>query len=199
MELHTSKARAGRGRWFRGRRGLAALAGIALLGLLLLDTGRAGQPERAIPSLAGERAGLVGVPDGQAAPDFSVKLFDGATFRLAEQRGRAVVLNFWASWCPPCRAEMPYFETTYRAYRERGVDFVGVTVQDDQADSQAFLKELSVSYPSGADEGNQIALRYQLTGLPTTVFINRDGIISRKWIGAISERQLLDLVEELAR
>ncbi len=180
------------------------LAGLALLALLLaLAAGRASRTWTTIPSLAGLPAGKAESSGGQAAPDFSVKLFDGTVFRLrpegSRQPGRAVVLNFWASWCVPCRAEMPYFETTYRAYRERGVNFVGVTVQDDPADSQAFLDELGITYPSGPDEGNAIALRYQLTGLPTTVFIDRDGIIVRTWIGPIGEKDLVMLVEEIAR
>ena len=185
---------------FGRRQTLFILAGLALLALLLvLDTGRASRSRTEVPSLAGQRGGLSESSDGQAAPDFSITLFDGATFRLAEQRGQAIVLNFWASWCVPCRVEMPYFETTYRAYKDRGVTFVGVTVQDDPADSQAFLKELGITYPSGPDEGNAIALLYQLRGLPTTAFIRRDGTLARTWIGPIDEKDLVTLVEEIAR
>ena len=139
----------------------------------------------------------VGTQAGQAAPDFTLQPFDSEVFRLAEHRGQGVVLNFWASWCIPCRAEMPYFETTYRTYQDRGVLFLGVAVQDNPESARAFLRELGISYPSGLDEGNEIALRYQIVGLPTTVFIAPNGTVTRKQTGAISEDQLITFVDEI--
>ncbi len=140
-----------------------------------------------------------GVTRGMAAPDFKLTTFEGHSLSLADLRGKGVVLNFWASWCPPCRTEVPYFESTYRAYRERGVQFVGVAIQDKPESARAFLKELGVTYPAGLDEGSEISWRYQLAGLPTTVFITREGKVSRYWTGALSERQLVSFVKEIAR
>ena len=182
------------------RKYVLVLAGLALGVLLaLLGAGLLRPGYRLGPSMGLASGRQAGTGDGQAAPDFTIQLFGGGTFRLTEQRGRAIVLNFWASWCTPCRAEMPYFETTYRAYRDRGVIFVGVAVQDDPEASRALLEELGITYPAGLDEGNEIALRYQLNGLPTTVFITRDGKVARKRTGAMSENELVTFVEEIAR
>jgi peroxiredoxin len=136
---------------------------------------------------------------GADAPEFGLERFGGGTLRLSELRGQVVVLNFWASWCPPCRAEMPFFEKTYRAYRERGVTVVGVAIQDDPEDSRALLEELGITYPNGSDVGDEIALSYRVAGLPTTVFIGHDGKVAKKWLGSLSEQQLVALVEEVAR
>ena len=81
---------------------------------------------------------------GEAAPDFELDLFDGNRVRLSDFKGKVVVLNFWASWCPPCRKEMPAFERTWQEYRDQGVVFVGVAVQDYEADSRAFAREARV-------------------------------------------------------
>lgn len=165
--------------------------------LVLLGAGLIRPLINRIPAIEAAFGRRAGISAGQAAPDFTLTLLDGGVFRLAEHRGQGVVLNFWASWCTPCRAEMPYFETTYRTYQERGVLFLGVGVQDTPESARAFLRELAITYPSGLDEGNEIALRYQLIGLPTTVFIAPDGKVTRKQTGAISEDQLVTFVEEI--
>lgn len=138
-------------------------------------------------------------PATPVAPDFSFTTFDGSTLGLADLAGSAVVANFWASWCQPCRAEMPDLEATYRSVRERGVAFVGLAVQDDSAASRALVDELGITYPAGPDLGNEIGLRYQVTGLPTTVFIGRDGRIARRWTGPISAQQLIAWIDEIAQ
>ncbi len=137
--------------------------------------------------------------DQGMAPDVALTTFAGQRLSLSDLKGQAVVLNFWASWCAPCRTEMPSFETAYRAYRDRGVVFVGLAVQDDPDAAHAFVQELGITYPTGLDEGNQAAVRYRVTGLPTTVFIARDGTVVRRWTGTLTEQQLMTFVEELAR
>ncbi len=195
--MGSASSTGGSGR-FAGRKGIL-LTGLVLLVLLVLIWLGLRQPGGStLLSGEGLARGQANGSSGQAAPDFTLNLFNGETFRLSEQRGQAVVLNFWASWCTPCRAEMPYFETTYRAYQERHVVFVGVAVQDDPGSAQAFLNELGISYPAGLDEGNEIALRYQLAGLPTTIFISSDGEVARRVAGPISEKHLIAFVEEIA-
>lgn len=143
-------------------------------------------------------AGATASDDRSAAPDFPFTTFEGQRLGLADFADQAVVLNFWASWCAPCRQEMPYFETTYRAYRDRGVVFVGLAVQDDPIAAELFLLELGITYPAGPDLGNAVGKAYGLRGLPTTVFITRDHRIARKRIGTISEQQLVQFVDEIA-
>jgi cytochrome c biogenesis protein CcmG/thiol:disulfide interchange protein DsbE len=109
---------------------------------------------------------------------------------LSELRGHAVVLNFWASWCPPCRTEAPRLERAWRQARRRGVAFLGLDMQDVSSDARDFLDEFEISYPNVRDPGNDVALDWGLTGLPETFFLRRDGRIVGRVIGAISSDQL---------
>jgi peroxiredoxin len=132
------------------------------------------------------------------APDFDFTTFEGERLGLADFEGQAVVLNFWATWCTPCRTEIPYLEKTYRAFAERGVVFVGLAVQDDPIAAELFLTELGITYPAGPDERGAVGKAHQVRGPPTTVFITRDRVIARKWTGALPEQQLVAFVEEIA-
>lgn len=139
-----------------------------------------------------------GVSEGGPAPLFAFTTFDGRKVTLSDFAGRGVVLNFWASWCVPCREEMPYFDKVARASQERGVAFLGLALLDDEPSSRAFLNEVGVSYPTGPDPNNEIARSYEVLGLPTTVFIRPDGTVARKWPGPISEAQLQDFVQDIS-
>jgi cytochrome c biogenesis protein CcmG/thiol:disulfide interchange protein DsbE len=119
------------------------------------------------------------------APPFTLTLFDGSTLALEQLRGKVVFVNFWASWCPPCRAEARMLEVAWRKYREEGVVFVGVNIQDKEESARAFLKEFGVTYPNGLDRGSRIAIEYGVWGLPETFLIDRDGRITYKHVGAL--------------
>lgn len=134
-----------------------------------------------------------------AAPDFALTTFDDGTFRLADQRGRVVVVNFWASWCVPCRQEAPRFAAANAAFRDRGVIFVGVNVQDNDVDARAFLSEFGITYANGPDRDGSVAAAYGVNGVPTTFFINRTGTIARRWQGEIQASQLTGFIEEALR
>jgi peroxiredoxin len=126
----------------------------------------------------------------EPAPDFELELFTGEKMRLSDLKGKVVVLNFWASWCPPCRREMPGFEKTWQEYEERGVVFVGVAVQDHEPDSRAFAKEVGVTYPIGIDWDGRIFDKYRPTAMPTTFMINREGLVSRRIANYANEAML---------
>jgi thiol-disulfide isomerase/thioredoxin len=123
----------------------------------------------------------------ESAPDFQMPLFDGSVINLSDYRGDVVVLNFWASWCGPCRWEMPAFERMYQEYGDKGVMFVGVAVSDDPADAKAFADEIGVTYPIGADFASRIARVYRPTTMPTTFFIDREGVIQRRLVSVANE------------
>lgn len=136
---------------------------------------------------------------GGAAPAFALPRFDGGTFRLADHRGEVVVVNFWASWCPPCRREAPRFAAADAAYRDRGVVFVGVDFQDREEDARAFIRAFDIRYPNGPDPAGDIARAYGVSGLPATFIIDRQGRIRRRWPGEITSEQLTGFIEEALR
>lgn len=128
------------------------------------------------------------------APDFTVELFDGTVFNLNEHLetdGRPVVLNLWASWCPPCRAEMPDFDE-FQAERP-GVLVLGVAVLDEEEKARALAEELDLSYTLGIDLPETVAAAYPPIGMPSTWFIGADGTIKREVTGQISLEQLREL------
>ena len=141
------------------------------------------------------RSGVTRV--GKPAMPFTLPLFDGGEFVLDEQRGRPVVINFWASWCPPCREEAPGLERTWQAYDDRGVVFVGVDIQDAESDALAYIAEFDITYPNGPDPEGKIAVDYGVIGIPVTFLVSKEGIVERRWVGALGERQLVTWVDEL--
>lgn len=112
---------------------------------------------------------------GDAAPDFALTLFDGESLRLSDLRGKVVVLNFWGSWCPPCRAEMPAFQRIWEEYRDKDVVFLGVAVGDRETTARVFAKQTGVTYPLGLDKTGNITVDYQVLSFPTTFVIDREG------------------------
>lgn len=143
---------------------------------------------------AGEEAGPLG---SGAAPDFTLAGFDGGSLSLSELRGRVVVINFWASWCAPCRTEMPYLEETWRRYRDRPVVFVGIAYKDAEPASRAFLEEFDVSYFNGPDVEARISDAYRVQGVPETFFVGKDGELRGVRLGPLSPPELERRLEAL--
>ncbi len=131
------------------------------------------------------------------APDFTLKTFEGATISLKSLRGKPVVINFWASWCPPCREEAPLLERTWRAYRNHGVIFLGVDLQDRLEDALNYIREFDITYPNGPDPTGEISIDYGVSGLPVTFFVSRKGVIVRRHVGALDKRTLISSIEEI--
>ena len=131
------------------------------------------------------------------APSINMPLYGGGALTPEDYADRPVVLNFWASWCGPCRQEAPIFERLSQEYGERGVLFIGVNIQDAQSDAEAYLREFAITYPNGSDEDGSISIDYGVIGIPVTFFINRDGIVQRRWAGVMRETQLRQWIDEL--
>lgn len=165
------------------------VSGILVIGLfVLLGIGLANR------SPVTSRSGVTRID--KPAPQFVLPLFDGGTFDLAEHQGKPIVINFWASWCIPCRQEAPILEGLWQEHQD-DVVFVGVDIQDGERDSLAYLEEFGVTYPNGLDADGRITVDYGVIGIPVTFFINRDGMVERRWVGAVRESQLVIWIEEL--
>jgi len=134
---------------------------------------------------------------GAPAPDFTLSLFDGGELSLADRRGLVVVVNFWASWCPPCRDEAPALERVWREYGDKGVVFVGVNVNDVTPKAIAFIEEFNITYPNGPDPYNRISRTYHTTGVPETFLIGKDGHLVEQYIGPVTEARLRAALEEV--
>lgn len=131
------------------------------------------------------------------APDFTLTGFDGRTVTLSELRGQVVVVNFWASWCPPCREEAAYLERTWRAYEDRGVVFIGVDWVDTEKEALAYLDEFDITYINGPDIGTRIAQAYRIRGVPETFFVDKAGQLRGVYIGPLYPPELDNRIEEL--
>ncbi len=146
-------------------------------------------------------AGRIPAPQaGFLAPTWELPAAEGGTVRLADWRGQVVVVNFWASWCGPCRLEMPAFERVYQEYRDQGLVILAVhtTWQDSLQAMQTFVAEHGLTFPVGLDESGKVSRLYRISALPTTFFIGRDGVIQRVVIGGpLAEATLRSEVERL--
>jgi peroxiredoxin len=131
-------------------------------------------PFAALLLLAGAAYAAAPVP-GDAAPDFTLKSLSGENLRLSEQRGSVVVMHFFASWCSPCRQEMPQLEALYQKFQAAGLLIFAVSLDEDFARSRTMAQDLGVSYPVLHDQRKTVSERYQINDLPTTWFVDRDG------------------------
>ncbi len=124
--------------------------------------------------------------EDQATPDYTARPLGGhGKVSLASFRGQVVLLNTWATWCSPCRKEMPAFETLYRQYRDQGLKVVGVNIDEGQADSEVerYVASLGISFPIWRDPENRFSKLFRVLGVPETFLIDREGMIARQWRG----------------
>jgi cytochrome c biogenesis protein CcmG/thiol:disulfide interchange protein DsbE len=180
-------------------RWVVALAAAAFVGLLVYGV-TAQAPDRTIDD-ALARA------DGVDAPGFELEVLErgrapaplasvvdraaaDGRIALAELRGTPVVLNFWASWCDPCRTEAPVLQRGWREAGRQGVLFLGLDMQDATEDARQFLREFSITYPNVREAGDETSRRYGMTGIPETFFISARGQVVGHVIGAITSDQL---------
>ena len=143
---------------------------------------------------------LAGAP-GAAAPQFSLAARGGQNVSLAQYKGQVVMINFWASWCGPCRQEMPLLESIYKKYNKLGFTMLGVNVEPDSNAANAWLKETPVSFPILYDTESKVSKLYDVAGMPTSVIIDRAGkvrLIHRSYRPG-DENEYLDSIRSLIR
>lgn len=178
---------------------LAAL--IALAGCTASGGGGNADPATAYGFVGGNAdSGVLAASDRKAIPAITGTTLDGQRLDLASLRGDVVVLNFWASWCPPCRAEAPALEQVYDNTKAQGVRFVGIDTKDETAAASAFVAGKQITYPSIEDQGASIAARLPVPpqGFPSTLVLDRDGRVAYRHIGALTISDLQPVVQQLA-
>lgn len=139
-----------------------------------------------------------GFMKGFKATEIKLKDMAGAEFVLSEQLGKVVVLNFWASWCPPCNEEIPYFNAAFSEINSEETLIVGIDLIDSDKleDVKAKIAEFDIQYPIYLDEGSLAANAYRVRNIPTTVIVKPDGVIYDVYVGALSKESLLKFIEE---
>lgn len=136
---------------------------------------------------------------GKTAPDFSLAKLNGGQLNLADYKGKLVILNFWASWCPPCRAEIPAFVEVQEKYKDQGVNFLGVAIEDKQNVAK-FIKEIPINYPTsyGVEEAYDVSAQYGNPdgALPYTLIISPEQIVLESYNGQLSEKILEEVINK---
>jgi cytochrome c biogenesis protein CcmG/thiol:disulfide interchange protein DsbE len=135
---------------------------------------------------------------GKTAAPFTLTTFEGQPLSLEALRGRVIVINFWASWChPACYEEAPALERGWQAYRERGVTFVGVDIQDKAEAATKFIRDFNLTFPNALDSQGKVSVDYGVYGVPETFFIDRQGRIRGKHVGAVTDQTIREQVDRL--
>lgn len=143
-----------------------------------------------------------GIPAvGKPAPDFTLKDLDGRTHRLSDHRGQVVFINFWATWCPPCRSEMPSMEALYQIYRDKGLVMLAVNYKESPQRVREFMQDFGLSFPALLDRDGKVTRSYGIRGIPATFIVDTQGIVRHVHLGEAdwTEPKAKKLVEELLR
>jgi cytochrome c biogenesis protein CcmG/thiol:disulfide interchange protein DsbE len=150
----------------------------------------------------GMKRSAIDRPD-DVAPNFDMQFFNGyewedlQTAQLSDFQGRPVVLNFWASWCVECKIEADLLEQTWRDYRDDGVVFLGVAYIDVEPKSLAYLEEYNITYPNAPDLRSSVSSKYDITGVPETFFIDKEGNVVHIQLGPVNETMLTGIIDQM--
>jgi DsbE subfamily thiol:disulfide oxidoreductase len=181
--------------------GLVLGIGLLVGAVWLMEGGRLESSSEQADSSVVSLTGIQGVATprvGEPAPSFSLVSTDGSPTSLSDLRGQPVLVNFWASWCPPCRGEMPDLERVASEYRDRGLVVVGVDLEEDRDPVVRYAQTLGIhSLTLLLDPGGTVATRYNVTGLPTSYFVDRDGLIRDRNVGPLTPNGLRSKVAQI--
>lgn len=148
-----------------------------------------GGKSTAIPQRVTEAFTEAGIPvlrEAVSLIDFTLPLLDGTTLNTKDLRGKVVFLNFWAAWCGPCRAEMPSMETLYRRFKQQGLEFLAVNLQESRRAAAAFMNQLGLSFPVALDQQGSIGAAYGVMAIPATYIVDREGRIIARVTGSLN-------------
>ena len=131
------------------------------------------------------------------APDFTLPTLDGDEITLSDLRGRPVLINFWATWCPPCRFEMPAMQRVYEQYKDQGFVILAVNYRESADQVKPFVEELGLTFPVLLDETGNVATQYRVIGLPSSYFVDKEGRVQTVQVGAMTEAFMEEQVQRL--
>ena len=134
--------------------------------------------------------------EGDLAPDFLLETLDGGEIRLSELRGKGVIVNMWATWCGPCRKEMPQFVAAYDSYQDRGLEIIAVNVQESPSIIRPFVEDFGIDFPVALDRRGTVSDDYRIIGLPVTYFVDREGVVKSLFQEEPQETQVRGAIEE---
>lgn len=144
----------------------------------------------------GKTAGL-GIANGQPAPDFELQTIEGKTYKLSDLKGKPVMINFFATWCPPCRAEMPALQEAYAEFEKDGFIILAVNLNESDVAIKSFIERYGLTFPIVVDKADKVSKAYDIVPLPTSYFVDRNGIVQGKWTGEIRKEQLRALIKKI--
>ncbi|MDO8616398.1 MAG: TlpA disulfide reductase family protein [Dehalococcoidia bacterium] len=175
---------------------VGTLAAAALIIGVVWIIGRPGAATSQAISLTASATGPAPRID-QPAPEFDLKTLDGQIVSLSDYKGQPVWINFWATWCPPCRAENPDIEEMYQKYKAEGLVILAPAIGEDFNTVAAYVKRTDLTFTVGVDETTELAANYRIVGIPTHFFIDRDGVL-RVWrIGSMSTKTMASNIEKI--
>lgn len=143
-----------------------------------------------------------GLERGSIAPNFSLKTLDGKQVDLKDYRGKKIIVNFWATWCPPCREEMPEMERFYKDYKNQDVEILAVNLEYSEPNTEKvskFVQEYKLSFPIPLDEKNTIGKQYRAVSIPTSYFIDEEGMVSTSHIGPMDYEFMKNEINKMNR
>ncbi|MHB1654322.1 MAG: peroxiredoxin family protein [Desulfitobacteriaceae bacterium] len=139
----------------------------------------------------------VGLQKGNLAPDFELRTLDGQVIKLSSLRGKKVIVNMWATWCPPCRLEMPDMEKFYAKHKNEGIEILAVNLtkaEKSREDVPKFVKDFGITFPVLMDEKGEVAQMYEASAIPTSYILDSKGVIQQKIVGPMNEETMKELL-----
>lgn len=174
------------------------MATVLLLGSVVIQVTRV-QPAAPL-AVQLSRSAVVSDPAPQPdhpAPDFALRNLDGSVVRLSELRGQVLLINVWATWCPPCRAEMPTIQAAYEQYAEQGFTVLAVNLREDPRAVAAFMNQYGLTFPALLDVDGAVSATYRASVLPSSFFVDRQGVIRAVYRGPMPRSVIAGTVEQL--
>jgi cytochrome c biogenesis protein CcmG/thiol:disulfide interchange protein DsbE len=178
------------GKWLAVNVALALVLIIVGIGVLFWMGQQSGQQQVSAPS--------TGMPEqGQTAPDFTLTSLSGEAVNLSDYEGQVVLVNMWATWCPPCKAEMPTIHDYYKAHKDDGFVVLAINSQEEASNVNSFIQAAGFTFPVLLDSRAEVMSQYNVRGLPTTFIIDRDGNVQHTHSGLITKEQLESYIDPL--